>query len=109
MKEPAELAHSSPVAPGPAAAGAAHAPAKAGAGDEPLVQIWASQRVVHLFLKLTIYYTVMSTVLSTAMKMARQLEGYLPIGGALALLGNVSKDPFQAIEISASQISSLTG
>lgn len=110
MKEPGDLAHSSgPVAPGSAAAGAAHAHAKADAGDEPLVQIWASQRVVHLFLKLTIYYTVMATVVFTAVKMYPQLEGYLPIGGALALLGNVSKDPFQAIEISASQISSLTG
>ena len=75
----------------------------------PLVQIWASQRVVHLFLKLTIYYAIVTIIVFTVVTMYPQVHTYLPIGGALSLLGDVTKDPFKAIEINASQISSLTG
>ena len=76
---------------------------------EKLVQIWASHRVVHLFLKLTIYYAAVTAVVGTAVAIYPQLHAYLPIGGALSLLGDVSKDPFKAIEINAKQISSLAG
>ena len=76
---------------------------------EKLVQIWASHRVVHLFLKLTIYYAAVTAVVVTTVTVYPQLHAYLPIGGALSLLGDVTKDPFKAIEINATQISSLTG
>ena len=76
---------------------------------QPLVQIWASHRVVHLFFKLTVYYASVTAVVFTVVTMYPQLNAYLPIGGALSLLGDVKKDPFKAIEINASQISSLGG
>ena len=76
---------------------------------QPLVQIWASHRVVHLFFKLTVYYVSVTAVVFTVVTMYPQLNAYLPIGGALSLLGDVKKDPFKAIEINASQISSLGG
>jgi len=75
----------------------------------PQVKIWASQRVVHLFLKLTVYYLAVSVGVYIAVKLYPQLQAYLPIGGALSLIGDVTKDPFKAIEINASQVSSLTG
>jgi Domain of unknown function (DUF4956) len=72
-------------------------------------QNWASQRGVHLFLKLTIYYACVTAVVFAATKLYPQLRAYLPIGGALQFLGDVTKDPFKAIEINASEISSLSG
>jgi hypothetical protein len=74
-----------------------------------LVQIWASHRVVHLFLKLTIYYACITAIVTTAVTVYPQLHAYLPIGGALSLIGDVTRDPFKAIESNATQISSLTG
>jgi hypothetical protein len=38
-----------------------------------------------------------------------QLDAYLPIGSAQELLGDIDKDPFKAIEIGASRVSSLSG
>jgi hypothetical protein len=115
MKDQVDLAHSSSPNPSKAAisgtspGAATHAHGKYAADPGPLVQIWASQRLMHLFLKLSIYYLAMTTIVFAAVKMYPQLQGYLPIGGALARLGDVNKDPFQAIEINASQISSLSG
>src|SRR5450432_452221 len=97
------------VVPGAARGAAAHTLGGQPSAPEPLVQIWASQRVVHLFLKLTIYYAAMTAIVFTAVTMYPQLHGYLPIGGALSVLGDVTKDPFKAIEITASEVSSLTG
>ena len=74
-----------------------------------VAQVLASHRVVHLFLKLTIYYAVVTGVVVAAVTLYPQLDAYLPIGGALSLLGDVTKDPFKAIEINASQVSSLAG
>jgi hypothetical protein len=75
----------------------------------PLVQIWASQRVVHLFLKLTVYYASVSAIVFIVLKVFPQVHQYLPIGGAQSLIDDATKDPFKAIEINAAQISSLSG
>ena len=115
MKDHVDSPHSStpdspkPVVPGAALSTATLANVRQASERMPLVQIWASQRVVHLFLKLTIYYASMTAIVFTAVTMYPQLHAYLPIGGALSLIDDVTKDPFKAIEINASEISSLTG
>jgi hypothetical protein len=38
-----------------------------------------------------------------------QLHAYLPIGGALSKIADLTKDPFNAIEANAAQVSSLAG
>ena len=73
------------------------------------MQIWASRRVLHLFFKLTIYYTVVTAVVYWAVTRYPQLHNYLPIGGALSIIGDTTKDPFKAIEIGSTQITSVTG
>ena len=103
-----------PNAPKPAATGAGSGKARLRNGrqasePQPLVQMWASHRVVHLFFKLTIYYAAITAIVYTAVTKYPQLRAYLPVGGALAQLGDVTKDPFKAIEINATQISSLAG
>lgn len=113
MKEHHDSSNSLPArTSGPAEPGASPATAPPNgiyaSVPRPLVQIWASARVVHLFLKLTIYYATISIIVYSAMRMYPQLQAYMPIGGALSLIDDVSKDPFKAIEINASQISSLT-
>ncbi|MFO1186572.1 MAG: DUF4956 domain-containing protein [Alphaproteobacteria bacterium] len=78
--------------------------------SEKPVQLWQSQRVVHLFTRLTLYYIVITGLVAGAVMLFPQLDGYLPIGGAQELLGDVDKgDPFKAIEINASRVSSLGG
>src|ERR1700757_4000917 len=76
---------------------------------EQLVSIWASHRVWHLFFKLTIYYLMVTAIVYVAVSRYPQLHTYLPIGGALARIGDVTKDPFTVIEMNATQISSLAG
>jgi hypothetical protein len=64
---------------------------------------------VHLFLKLTIYYAAISIIVYSAVMLYPQLRAYLPIGGALSKIADLTKDPFNAIEANASQVSSLAG
>jgi hypothetical protein len=115
MKDHLDSPHSStseaPKTAGPGAALGASTLASGRQASEPTppIQIWASQRVVHLFLKLTIYYLSVSIIVFTAVTLYPQLHTYLPIGGAVSLIGDVTKDPFSVIEINASQVSSLTG
>lgn len=115
MKDHVDSPHSAnPAAPKAAAAGTALSTVAVSSGKQisettPPIKIWASQRVVHLFLKLTIYYLSVSIIVFVAVTKFPQLHTYLPIGGALSLLGDVTKDPFAVIEINASQVSSLTG
>ncbi len=115
MKDHLDSPHSStseaPKTAGPGAALGASTLASGRQASEPTppIQIWASQRVVHLFLKLTIYYLSVSIIVFTAVTLYPQLHAYLPIGGAVSLIGDVTKDPFSVIEINASQVSSLTG
>lgn len=82
--------------------------AKGDHGHEPLTSIWASGRVLHLFFKLTIYYAVLTGLVVWGVTVFPGLDDYLPIGGAQALLGAVSKDPFKAIEINATRVSSIS-
>jgi len=91
------------------AAGAEHHHHKHGEVPEALVQIWASRRVLHLFFKLTIYYTVITTIVYLVVTKYPQVHTYLPIGGALSIIGDVTKDPFKAIEINSTQITSVAG
>jgi hypothetical protein len=76
---------------------------------EVLDERWISQRAVRLFFKLTIYYVTATVLIYAIVHRYPQLHTYLPIGGALKFVGDVTKDPFQAIEINASQITSLAG
>ena len=93
-----------------AAAGPAAPPnGKRVAAPEQLAPIWARHRVVHLFLKLTIYYAIVTGLVVAAVTLYPQLDAYLPIGGAQALLGDAGTDPFKAIEINATRVSSLGG
>ena len=114
MKEHPDSSHSpthhltKAVIPGTALSAAALANEQE-SGRRPLVQIWASQRVVHLFLKLTIYYATISAIVYAALTMYPQVRDYLPIGGAQAFIDETTKDPFKTIEINAAQISSLSG
>ena len=78
------------------------------AAPEHLAPIWARHRVVHLFFKLTIYYVAITAFVAAGLTLFPQLKDYLPIGGAIALLGDSSKDPFTAIEIT-NQVSTLNG
>ena len=78
---------------------------------EHLAPIWARHRVVHLFFKLTIYYVAVTAFVAAGLTLFPELKDYLPIGGAKALLGDLSreKDPFTAIETGANQVSTLNG
>jgi hypothetical protein len=77
--------------------------------DEPPVPIWARHRVVHLFMKLTIYYFAVTAFVAAALELFPALGEYMPVGGAKSLIGDVSKDPFTAIETGADRIESLSG
>lgn len=76
---------------------------------EVLVRFWARHRVWRLFFKLTLYYAAVTAIVYSAVTRYPQLHTYLPIGNALSLVGEVTKDPFKAIEQNVTQISSLTG
>jgi len=91
-----------------AAAGAGVAKGGKRAAAEQLAPIWARHRVVHLFLKLTIYYCAVTAFVAAGVTLFPELKDYLPIGGAISLLGDTSKDPFAAIEIT-NQVSTLNG
>ena len=77
--------------------------------DEQLAPIWARHRVVHLFMKLTIYYCAITAFVAAALTLFPALSDYMPVGGAKSLIGDVSKDPFTAIETNAVQISTVWG
>ena len=117
MKDPVE-SHSTNHVPGPAgtkvgAATAAGATAPPGDRhaliDERLAPIWARHRVVHLFMKLTIYYLAVTAFVAAALTLFPHLSDYMPVGGAKSLIGDVSKDPFTAIETNAFQVQTLWG
>jgi hypothetical protein len=95
----------------PPATGAGVTKGEKGATTEQLAPIWARHRVVHLFFKLTIYYCAVTAFVAAGLTLFPELKDYLPIGGAKALLGDLSrdKDPFTAIETGANQVSTLNG
>jgi hypothetical protein len=76
-------------------------------GTTPRTTLWGSLRVAHLFTKLTLYYAAITGLVVAAVALFPALDAYLPIGGAQALLSDISNDPFKAIEIGATRVSSL--
>ena len=81
---------------------------QADAGEQ-LAPIWARHRVVHLFLKLTIYYCAVTAFVAATLTLFPGLNEFLPVGGAKSLIGDVSKDPFTTIETGADRIETLSG
>lgn len=77
--------------------------------EEHPAPIWARHRVVHLFMKLTIYYFAVTAFVAAALALFPELRDYMPVGGAKSLIGDVSKDPFTAIETGADRIETLSG
>jgi hypothetical protein len=115
MKELSDPTSAAPTVAGganavqsPPATGAGVAKGGKSAATEQLAPIWARHRVVHLFLKLTIYYCAVTAFVAAGLTLFPQLKDYLPIGGAISLLGDTNKDPFAAIEIT-NQVSTLKG
>src|SRR5580765_4332377 len=99
------LPTASAIAGTPAPPGGKHAVADD--REDHLAPIWARHRVVHLFMKLTIYYCAVTAFVAAALTLFPALADYMPVGGAKSLIGDVSKDPFTAIETNANQISTL--
>lgn len=98
------------VVPAGTAAGPLAPPGgKRAAVEEQPAPIWARHRVVHLFMKLTIYYFAVTAFAAAALTLFPALKDYMPVGGAKSLIGDVSKDPFTAIETGADRIESLGG
>lgn len=64
-------------------------------------------RAVQLFIKLTVYYLVLTAVVALIVHLFPPIRNFLPIGGAQALLTGASDDPFKVIEIGASGVSNL--
>lgn len=66
-------------------------------------------RVVHLAVRLTVYYLAVAGVLLLGSAVIPGFSDFLPIGGAEELLTRVSTDPFTAIEIGAKNVDDLQG
>lgn len=66
-------------------------------------------RVVHLAVRLTVYYLAVTGVMLLGSAIIPGFSDYLPIGGAEELLTRVSTDPFTAIEIGAKNVEDLQG
>jgi len=64
-------------------------------------------RAVHLFVRLTIYYFVISAVVFAAVTLFPAVREYLPVGGAEALLSGPGGDPFDSIAIAAGSVTTL--
>lgn len=64
-------------------------------------------RAVHLFTRLTVYYLAVSAIVFALVTLVPESIDFLPIGGAEALLSGPGEDPFESIEIGATQISNL--
>ncbi len=64
-------------------------------------------RAFHLFIRLTLYYVAVSAIVYTAVTLKPDLQQFLPVGGAESLLSGPGGDPFESIEIGASQVSNL--
>ncbi|MHA7871130.1 MAG: DUF4956 domain-containing protein [Hyphococcus sp.] len=65
-------------------------------------------RAFRLFARLTLYYLAVSACVYAAVTLHPPLQEFLPIGGAQSLLSGPASDPFESIEIGASQVSTLT-
>ncbi|MEO0499542.1 MAG: DUF4956 domain-containing protein [Pseudomonadota bacterium] len=65
-------------------------------------------RAVYLFLRLLVYYAVVTIVILAILYVFPWLEQYLPLGGAETLLSGPGADPFESIEIGAENVTSLS-
>lgn len=64
-------------------------------------------RVGRLFLQLTVFYAAITGTVLVLTMLVPGFDDYLPIGGAESLLAGENDDPFEAITINASRVSSL--
>jgi len=64
-------------------------------------------RAVHLAIRLTVYYLAGAALVFAGVALLPDLQSFLPIGGAEALLSGVTRDPFDPIEIGATSVESL--
>ena len=65
--------------------------------------------VLRLFVRLTIFYAIVTGAVATATLLVPHFADYLPIGGAQSLLSGPTGDPFESIEIGASRVANLGG
>ena len=65
-------------------------------------------RAWRLFIRLAIYYSSVSAIVYTTVMLFPGVEEFLPIGGGETLLSGTSDDPFENIEIGATNISNLS-
>jgi hypothetical protein len=67
-------------------------------------------RAIELATRLTVYYIVVTGLVLAGIKLVPGFEGYLPIGGAEALISHgVNTDPFSTIEIGATRVHDFKG
>ena len=64
-------------------------------------------RAGRLFLKLTLYYLLVTGLVLGVSAVYPPFQQLLPIGGAEALIGGPSDDPFDSIEIGATRVGNL--
>ncbi|WP_324829294.1 DUF4956 domain-containing protein [Qipengyuania zhejiangensis] len=65
--------------------------------------------VGRLFVRLTLFYALVTGLVAGAAALYPELADYLPIGGAQTLLSAPSDDPLQAVQIGATSVSNLGG
>lgn len=65
--------------------------------------------VRRLFLRLTLFYVVVTALVLGAVAINADLASFLPIGGAQTLLTGPATDPFESIEIGADRVANLGG
>lgn len=63
--------------------------------------------VLRLFVRLTVFYAIVTGVVVAATMLLPAFSDYLPIGGAQTLLSGPTSDPFESIEIGASRVANL--
>lgn len=61
-----------------------------------------------LLLRLTLYYAAVTTFVLVISTLIPAFTDFLPIGGAQGLLSDQTSDPFERIEIGATQVADLT-
>ncbi|MFN2099571.1 DUF4956 domain-containing protein [Altererythrobacter sp. MF3-039] len=65
--------------------------------------------VLRLFIRLTLFYLLVTGTVMAATAVIPGAADYLPIGGAQTLLTGPASDPFESIEIGASRVANLGG
>ena len=65
--------------------------------------------VRRLFVRLTLFYLVITGLVLGAVTASPTLADFLPIGGAQTLLTGPASDPFESIEIGANRVANLGG